>query len=530
MYNLIIVDDKKSIREGLKKFINWNDLGFRIVGDFSSAAEAISFIETECVDVLLTDIVMPDVNGLELTNEIRLINPDIKVVILSAHEKFDYAREAMRLGVFSYLTKPVNIEKIKSEFSNLKKVLERDRLMRFQKNEIGQFAKEQFLNNLVNHYFTANVSILRKSEELGLNLLDKEYCILKVMMADTLSSRETMDDNSYQLLKTMISLHMDEFLNQIGTAYLFNSSPSELAVLFYPDCLDNLKSKLESLWEDISDNFNIHIYIGLSPIHYHILDAYKAFQESGKVLEYRMIKKNNPVLVYDELTEFFKGKTFITSDVEHSILDKLSSLNIDSLREFIIEILHTAFIGNNYNISSLYEVSIELILIINKYISSTVGNISSLEQDDYTSVKSLLHKENYEDIEAFMNHYLEECCSLIQNTMEQSTGLIIENAKKYINEHYSEEITLNKLSEVVYVNPVYLSRLFKAKTGENFMDYLTKIRMDHAKKLLSDLSLRIYDISELVGYKSRKHFGKVFRDMIGLTPKEYRNKIITGNK
>jgi YesN/AraC family two-component response regulator len=525
MYNLIIVDDKKSIREGLKKFINWNELGFRIVGDFPSAPEAIAFIEAECVDVLLTDIVMPDVSGLQLINELRLINPDIKVVILSAYEKFDYAREAMRLGVFCYLTKPVNIEKIKAEFTNLKNVLEQDRIMRFQKSEVGVFAREQFFNNLANHYFTSETSVKKKSEELGLTLIGKNYCLLKIMMSDTLCSNEILDENSYQLLKNMISLHIDEYLNRIGTCYVFSSSHQDLTVLVIPCNWDNLKNNIETLWEDISDNFNIHVFMGISSRYCNILDAHKAFQEAGKVLEYRIIKKHNPVLIYDELSDFFKGKAFITSEVEKSILDNISSHNLISLKELTTNILYSAHCG-----SSLYEVAIEMILVINKYLSSNVGNMKFFEQNDYISIKSLLQKENYEEVKDFMSHYLEECFHLIQSNMEQSSGLITEKAKKYIKEHYNEEITLNKLSEVVYVNPVYLSRLFKAKTGENFMDYLTRIRIEHAKLLLADLSLRIYDISELVGYKSRKHFGKVFRDMTDLTPKEYRNKITTGNK
>jgi YesN/AraC family two-component response regulator len=521
------VDDKKSIREGLKKFINWIDLGFHIVGDFPSAPDAIAFIETECVDVLLTDIVMPDVSGLELINEIRLINPEIKVVILSAHEEFDYAREAMRLGVFCYLTKPVNIEKMKTEFTNLKNVLEQERIMRFQKNQIGIFAREQFFNNLMNHYYTTVDSIQKKSEELGLNLFGNEYCILKVMMTGTRRSNEVIDENSLQLLKNMISLHMNEYLNHIGIAYIFSSSPIDLTVLFYPGNRDNLKNNIEALWDDINDNFNIHIFIGLSSMYKDILEAHKAFQEVGKILEYRIIKKNNPVLIYDELSDFFKGKTFITSEVERSILDNLSTLNLNSLKEYTFDILHSALVRSNFNTSSLYEVSLEMILIINKYISSTVGSINSIEQNNYISIKSLLQKEHYSEIKDFMAHYLEECYHLIQSNLEKSSGLITENAKKYINEHYCEEITLNKISEVVYVNPVYLSRLFKAKTGENFTDYLTKVRIEHSKQLLSDLSLRIYDISELVGYKSRKHFGKVFREVTHLTPKEYRNKVKT---
>ncbi len=97
---------------------------------------------------------------------------------------------------------------------------------------------------------------------------------------------------------------------------------------------------------------------------------------------------------------------------------------------------------------------------------------------------------------------------------------------EYIRDHYPEEITLQRLSQEVYVNPMYLSRLFKEKASISYIDYLTQIRMNHAKKLLEDLSLRIYDISEMVGYESRKHFGKVFKDFTGMSPKDYRNSVL----
>lgn len=120
---------------------------------------------------------------------------------------------------------------------------------------------------------------------------------------------------------------------------------------------------------------------------------------------------------------------------------------------------------------------------------------------------------------------LKYCFFRISSNHEKATGLIIEKAMKYINEHYSEEITLKKLSEVTYVNPSYFSRLFKDKTGEKYIDYLTSIRIEQAKKLLEDLSLKVYDITELVGYESRKHFGKTFKEITGMSPREYRDKI-----
>ena len=173
----------------------------------------------------------------------------------------------------------------------------------------------------------------------------------------------------------------------------------------------------------------------------------------------------------------------------------------------------------------LYDVCIEMLLIVNKFLTANVDNKKLIEQNEYLSIKSLLLKQDYKEIEDFMINYLKECVSIIKNNNEVSSGIIIENVKKYIHEHYSENITLNILSDIVYVNPVYLSRLFKEKTGQNFIDYLTGIRIEHAKKLLEDLTLRIYDITEMIGYESRKHFGKTFKEITGTSPKEYRDRL-----
>jgi two-component system, response regulator YesN len=523
MFNVIIVDDKKSIREGLKQFIDWKELGFNVIGDFPSAAEAIKFIESECVDVLLTDIVMPDVNGLELIREVKLINPEIKVIILSAYEKFEYAQEAVRLGAFYYLTKPVNIEKLKTEFANLYAILQKEKLSRHHKKEFSTFAAEQFFNNLVNNHYNSIETIFKRANEINLHFKDSNYSVLRVALEKKSYSGKVLDEGSFQLLKSMAASHISGFLNNLGMAYVFSSSLTEISILFFPNTAELIKSYIEQLRDDVKDSLNFDVFIGVGKVYDNIYQASNSFTEAGKALEYRIIKRNSNVLFYEDISKFFKGKSLITPEIEEAILNYLSLQDKSSLKEYISDIMSNSYSVGQNNTNILYDACIELLLIINKYLTSNVDNKKSIEQNDYFSIKSLLQKQNFEEISNFMLDYLEDCFTIIRNNDEKSAGLIIENAKRYINEHYSEEITLNKLSEVVYVNPMYLSRLFKEKIGENFIDYLTRVRIEHAKRLLSDLSLRIYDITEMVGYESRKHFGKTFKEVTGFTPKEYRN-------
>ena len=525
MFHLIIVDDKKSIRKGLMEFIDWNELGFSVIGDFSSAAEAIRFVESECVDVIMTDIVMPDVNGLELIREVKLINPEIKVIILSAYEKFEYAQEAVRLGAVHYLTKPVNLDKLKEEFLRLRQVLSEEEILRCQKKEYGLFATERFFNNLVSNMYPDTAAIWEKADELNIPLWEGPFCALRIIPEQVPYAEKGWDNSNFQLLKSRIADQLSDSLNEIGKVSLFHFGLTELCALFFPNPDGKVKDSLECLQKDIKNRLSSNVLIGIGRTYDHIGYAPDSFAEAGKALEYRVIKRSVNVLFYEELSDFFRGRSLVTSRMEETILHYLSMQEEEPLRTYILDIMTSVLHVGYNNISTLYNVCIELLLITNKFLTVGVDKKMSMENNDYFSIKSLLQKQNYEEIRDFMLEYLEDSFAMIRSNDEKSACLIIESAKKYINEHYNEEITLSKLSKVVYVNPIYLSRLFKEKEGENFIDYLTGIRIEHAKSLLEDLSLRVYDITEMVGYESRKHFGKIFKEMTGMSPREYRNHI-----
>jgi YesN/AraC family two-component response regulator len=525
MFNLLIVDDKKTVRDGLKSYVNWQELGFKVTADFSSASEAIRYIESECIDVLLTDIVMPDMNGLELIKEVKLINPQIKVLILSAYEKFEYAQEAVRLGAFSYLTKPVDFDKLKTEFTIIKHILENENIIRQQKNEYKDIAREQFLNNLVNNHYSTSETILSRAAAIEIPLDNSNFCIVRIINEKISLIEEESDRNNFQLLKSKTAFHANKLMNDLGRAYVFSGSLAEVSVLFFPNTVENLKKDIETCKDSINSTLITNVLIGVGRVYSNITSASISYSEAGKALEYHIVKQKNNVLFYEDIIEFFKGKTLITHDIEEMILNYLSQQNENLLKEYILSIVINAFTAGQSNTNILYDVCIEILLIINKFLTTNVDNEKFTEQNGYLSIKTLLQKQNFAEIKGFMSEYVKDCFNIIRKYNDKSAGLIIEHVKKYIHEHYNEEISLNKLSEIAYVNPVYLSRLFKEKTGENFIDYLTRVRIDRAKKYLEDLSLRIYDITEMVGYESRKHFGKTFKDITGMSPKEYRNKL-----
>lgn len=522
MFDLVIVDDKKAIRDGLKRFIKWDALGFHLAGDFSSATEAIRFIECENVDVLLTDIVMPEMDGLTLIKEAKLINPYIKVVVLSAYEKFEYARQVIRLGAYDYLTKPISLDRVKTLFRTLYGVLTDEQREMHRRKEFSTFAAEQFLNNLVNGFSGTSDEAIRKAEQIGLDLKG-DFCALRAVTAPADAPADTEE------MPSAFGTQLMEFLSgqmmSYGRIYCFRSSLGEISALFSPSGEIDAKEHIRQTWRDACDRFRKEIPFGVGQLGGDLSSIAESYLEAGKALEYHIIKKNAGVLFFDDISKTLRGKSVVTAEIEKQLLTDLSAADREALLARVTDILDGIRRVEKMGTGALYDSCIEIILIIDKFMTGTMESRKDIEQGDFRAIRTLLKKEDADEIIDYMRQYIGDTCDLLMSNREKSTNYIIGKATRYIDAHYSEEITLNRLSEVVYVNPIYLSRLFKEKLGRNFIDYLTAVRIEHAKKLLSDLSLKIYDITAMVGYESRNHFGKVFKEITGMSPKEYRNSI-----
>lgn len=523
MFNVLLVDDDKIDVEGLSQFVNWDELGYKVIGTAHSAAEAVSIIETEFVDVVLTDIVMPGKNGLELIKDALEINPSIKTVILSGYGEFEFAKEAIRLGAFDYLMKPVNFGELKNIFNRLKINLHQDILEKQKQVEYMGTRRMQFMNNLVNGFLQNVEGVVKKASEIGLQLNEADYCLIRLLLDETTIAEHDIQEKDYVNIKSGLADGANTFLNNYGKAYVFDNNIREVCVLFYPFDITKLEMVLEKFLQFINTNEAMNMFLGVGSIYNTISNIPQAYSEAGRALEYRYIKKDH-LLYYKYIAEFFKGRSIITSDIETKIQEHLLNGDTKSFEEYILKIIFNIYRGDWSDKGVLFEACIEILLIINRCIGKYVSGDKSFLQSDHNAIRALLKKESYEDVRDFISLYLREIMSGINSAKEKPLGFAIENVMKYIKEHYNENLSLQKLSEVVYMHPTYLSKLFKEKTGETFLEYLTKVRIDQAKKLLQNLSLRIYDICEMVGYDSPKHFCKVFKDITGSTPKDYRKQ------
>jgi two-component system response regulator YesN len=514
MYKLIIVDDEKEVRDGFRQFVDWNALGFQLVACFEDGKEAIEFLNKNNVDVVLTDIDMVNVNGIELSGYIYNNCPNTKTVLVSGHKDFEFAKQALEYNVVKYLIKPTDLTEIRTLFEEIKNELEveaeqQKEVVKYkQKYEnILPLLKEQFLLNIIS-------GSLQGEEELkmrlsAINLPDKyahsNCCMVTVNLSGSIQGKS---------INYVIST-LQNFFHQEREGVNYISVPrGEHDLLILALSFSTSEYTLSKVENDISiirttmeKNFGIILSYEESSIYPNLLELSKSISTSTIGTTMNQIDTTTALGIkdYREFIQQYKlfiplilnGKRDLLEEKLHSIMSELEPLPIQDIQKLMID----------------------LISMITQTIVEMGVNVLEIRNFAYHGILSI---DNFDDIIEFCNDCLHQFVSNYEsNKIDTSTDIIIDKAKDYINQYYDRDISLEDVADYVFLNHAYFSRLFKQQTGRNFSDYLTTVRIDNAIKLLKENKYKTYEISEKIGYKSSKYFARVFKKTTGLTPKEY---------
>lgn len=519
LYNVLLVDDEEIVCSGLMKFINWESYGFRVVEAVHSVAQALVYMENHAIDVVISDIRMPVQSGLILLEIIQEEYPDIKTIILSSYGDFDYAKRAMKLGVSDYLLKPVNFEELKQVLMEMHKRLEAERI---QVSERVEYKRIQ-INNLLNSLAKGNsyASMVQGGAILPISVEELGYYVARIRIEN-----KGMDYGELQHSKQKLYDLLVESESQWGSTYLFNNELNEIACLFIPlKKTQGVERWAQELLESLHE-VKIQVIIGISALYERFIDVKLGYLQAGKALQYRIIQKKSDIVHYQDIEEQWLFEGQVDERVSMELLYILAeSTSIDTVITFINQVMDDKFVADELSLNETHAYCIQMMLMIRQHIQSYSGRLGK-DSMQYPEIRELLLQSELQDIKEVMNRFILDLGQYIES-MDTSvvSNHMIHNIKSYIQEHYAEDISLNVLSSVFYIHPIYLSRLFKEKTGENFIDYLTEIRVNKSKELLKDINLKIYDISQLVGYGSSRYFSKLFKNNTGITPKEYRDRI-----
>lgn len=520
-YKVLIVDDEEIMREGLANLIEWETMGFEIADKFEDGQNAINYIKTHPVDVVLTDIKMTRVSGLDLARFIYDNKSSTKVVLISAYKEFELAQKAISYNVMHYLLKPVEFQDIYNVFSKIKEQLDmerEDKRQAIEKNnkmeELLTLSRMQFFADAAMGAFTSEEEVLEKVKLLGLNIdpENSECCILYISIGDCKNwsySREglyTAVKNFFNRTKPSIR-YFD--LGSFKGVIRFLAVRCDRSPL---DFKEEIESQLKEIRQGIKSLLGMDILVRTGrfcsnilhmSLTSNVIEKNKGFWQEADANEVELSIMTEQLKLI--LTHILEKEPELSRGIFERHLEELRQYDKKAVQKYLIDFFP---------------------LLINRLIVNGVNNGKvNKEIPDYSVFM------RYEHMNEIIDHAKKTFAGImrqVEGDTNKREGVVIAQIKQYIANNYNRDMTLEDVADAVFLSPVYVSRLFKDKTGENFSDYVIKIKIEKAMELLGNPKYRVYDISNRIGYSSLKYFYKLFKKYTGCTPTEYRNKILYG--
>lgn len=523
MYKLLIVDDEETIREGLSSIVDWKSLGYEIVQAVEDGQDAVKYMEKATVDIILTDIKMTFMSGLELAKFVHENRPNVRVVIISGFKEFEFARQALSYNVKHYLLKPTRLDELKRVFSELKEemdkeIVEREKIKNEKQvhQELLYLTQEQFFTDLILGAIRTKEAVDRriKSTALDINPSLGKICVMNLCFPS--------NDNEYgeqsigkDTLYTTLRNYIGRESGDIRYFTLFNSSEHINMVAVSAFQLENklLEESTIKFFERISTK--IRAILGIC-VETSIERTFNSLYEAAIYYE---------PLVPSVYTDSYKLEDVINS-CDLSRLNKQKKLFFSYINSGSLEAAQNLFENFMDEMKYMNKMIIHNFIIdLFANLKSELGEFGVDMSNNLFNYEVILKLYDVNEIKLWGRSLIANLVKHVKGHKDTSENNVIQKAKEYINANFDKDIGLDEVAEKVFLSSIYFSRVFKQITGENFVDYLMKVRMRKAMELLQNQNYKIYEVSINVGYKNTKYFYRLFKEFTGLTPAEYRQNV-----
>ncbi|RED65022.1 response regulator transcription factor [Cohnella lupini] len=533
MYRVLLVDDEMEVRSGLKLKIEWTALGFEVAGEAQDGREALALLENERYDLVLTDIRMPIMSGLELLKQCAENYPELKVIVLSGHDDFHYVKAAMQSGARDYLLKPVVRSELSSILGKLRIELDSEKQAMFHKHSLQHQLKkshsvmqEQLVLEWIDNDDPEKVpSLGSEIHRLGMEGWLDETLHIRFLSVEIRVPRgrlgEREEGNHLFLLAFQLVCREtaeDPAIERGAFAFYHRSYPQMMHFLVAAPTAEEGASLSEMLCGQIQ--MHIHRYLkaeavigigasaqGLASVRQGFLSAMLAWSQSHSGSGTQVVFSHSG---QDDFAELFpEAEKRLTLALENGDLDRFSAA--------LESVLHSG----NTPIQGTASFLLRVILLMDKVAGKYRLDVPETQ---HWMFPDMLWKHRSEaSVLAYLTGTAAKVIERIKNSKVSGGVEAVEAMRRYIDASYMNEISLTMLADRFHINPTYLSELFKKQTGSTFSEYIAQVRIGRAAELLQNPQLRLSDIAELVGFANASYLSIVFKKHYGVSPNEYRN-------
>lgn len=541
MYKILIVDDFLADRIKLREEINGlNNLDIEITGEAENGWKALEAIRNCTPDIIISDIEMPCCDGFELAKNIRINHPEIKIIFCSLYDEFEYAKRALYLGSYGYILKPINAKELRHCISNVINSISSELFLNEQAKEYIQDRKfielckpilaDHFVDSLLLGRENGDRSALfEKADYLGISFIKGLYHLLYIEIDEFEKVTTGQSAEQRQILSLNIRERLRELLGSTDNCILTEIDESHFAcILQFDDRQQELADKsMDMCCNKILMGFrksDVSITISVSNAVRDILELKNMYESCVYLMKHKFILGGGrkirgtdvpSVNVYPDID--FNS---MIKDVRY-LLNSGTKADIDEYLDRMFTELPSTF-SEHYlkNVCFMLVTCAQIILSENNEMSVDMLQSDMMMYDKLNMFETIIEEKNW------INGIFNEINERLARKFQTKNHKMVEDIINYVEKYFVKNINMDTLAADLYYSANYLNRIFKQETGETIFEYATKFRIEKAKELLSDCNVKLYEITDKLGYSNPAYFSGVFKKYTGMTPKEYRERNI----
>ncbi len=540
MYKLLVVDDEEEVRQGLILKMEWHKYNCEVIGEAQNGMEALDMIEENVPDIIITDISMPLMNGLELSEHIQLNYPTVKTIILTGFDDFNYAQQAIKFGVEDYVLKPVLPKDIDDLMKKVKNKLDyeieqKENIIKLKEhfNESLPIIREKFLSMLIEGYNDDN-KVRSKIAFFSLNLVGDCFVVAATNIDNSNGDDKIFDNNDTELMRYAVmniakeitdKYHMGEALFHHGEmVFIFSINGNANQSCDKDTIYRKIYSILEEIRQNVEKYLKLTVTIGVGNV-IKTLDRLKeSYKSALSALEYKLVMGTSKIIFIEDL-EPKKKEVIAFDELKESQLISAIKFGTENEINKVVEQLFNNLTGTQAAIKEYQLYFIEIVAAISKICRDfdiDTGEILGVKTNLYVEI---LEFNSFDKLKAWVSEICIKLMKFMSATRQNSTQLLLKKAKDYVLGNYGDEtLSIQKVADYLYISSSYLSMIFKKETGDTFLKYLVRVRLNIAIELLKG-PYKTAEIAERVGYPDISYFSYFFKKNYGISPREFRNNI-----
>lgn len=541
MYKLILVDDEEEVRKGILKKIEWENIGFEVVGEAENGIEAMEIAEKNVPDVVITDIKMPFMDGLKLAEQLSTRYPTVKIIVLTGFDEFEYAQKAIKLSIFDYVLKPVSSKElidilIKLKHQLDKEIAEKEDISVLIKNynESLPIIKEKFMNSLIINNDSED-EILKKSANYNIDLKGRGY-IVSVISADSKSYDSSINEESGaistwekgELLKYAILDISEEIVDKYKLGIIFFHDEKFVIISVSKEqskdeALEKTITILEEIKQTLEKYLKITVTIGVGTYVDNVTYIKNSYKVALSALDYRLVLGSNRIIFIEDIEPQTENKIIFDEYKERELITSIKAGTEDEINN-VLDKLFDYISSSKSSIKDSQVYLMEMLITVLKAAKESNADMENVFGGNMNLFMTLDNMKDIDEIKEWMKEICIKTMKYIIKDRQDTSKAMVRKAKDYVNNSYYEsDITINKICNYLHISPTYFSFIFKKETKTTFINYLTDIRMESAKELLRTTSMKTFEIAEKIGYSEPNYFSYCFKKKFDMSPSEYRN-------